>query len=69
MEWIKTSERLPDFDTDVLILCNNGIGIAQLQNDIEWKANFDMVDGYDISSDIYDVTDWMPLPEPPKDNE
>jgi len=82
MEWIECSDRLPDFYNNVLVFANNkGTGepkpysIAMYTGD-----NWDFINhsppmpnygawqdiGYTMVSD--DVTHWMSLPKPPKDD-
>ena len=59
--WISVSERLPDFEVDVLVFCN---GVAQWgvhsNNCIGWALATGWADYDDV------VTHWMPMPEPPE---
>lgn len=58
MEWISVDDRLPeesDQDDYIVIDKNNDMYIAILFNGLFFS------DGYEIQ-----VTNWMPLPEPPK---
>jgi hypothetical protein len=63
MEWIKCSERMPEFAQDVF--CFNlykqyMIGsVTKINND-----NY-VCEGY--FAKLFSVTHWMPLPEPPKE--
>ena len=73
MEWVKTSERLPEANVPVLVLFYNGdirVGL------IEWEyPSFEETyeafrywdDAYNEGADwqYNDITHWMPLPEPP----
>lgn len=69
-EWIKASDRMPDEEISVLVMqdgndvCEYLILQAQLfQGD--WYADHEngLIDFYDALN----VTHWMPLPEPPKE--
>lgn len=58
-KWILCSERLPEFDEDVLITNGIGINIGWIDaDDHKWRLN----DNYIIDS----VIAWQPLPEPYK---
>lgn len=60
-EWISVKERLPEEGEDVLAYLGEGIfGICWLLKDGYWETR---------DSFLYpdDVTHWMPLPEPPKE--
>lgn len=60
MEWISVKDRLPGFNIDVLAYSQYGeIRITCIDN----SGGFDT---YPFSSDVHEVTHWMPLPEPPK---
>ena len=62
-KWIPVTERLPEPMKDVVLFMRYG----------EYKQLSEFAVGYydDKLSDFSycDVTHWMPLPEPPKDNE
>jgi hypothetical protein len=71
-EWISVKERLPEEDVAVLTygqVLNNPpevIGVRRRYNgDQEWKHTWESEDGFIYRED--DVTHWMPLPEPPKE--
>jgi len=79
MEWIKCSDRLPDYDIAVLVVgesigMNPQMGGAYVQ--IAKRQNLDgkftlrqierMQDENEFSGMRY-VTHWMPLPNPPHD--
>ena len=59
--WISVSERLPDFEVDVLVFCN---GVAQ------WGVRSNNCRGWALATGWADyddvVTHWMPMPEPPE---
>lgn len=64
MKWIPVSERLPEHGE--IILCRltfNELRILQWDNVSKWWL------GYGAGNDWRqkDVTHWMPLPEPPKE--
>lgn len=59
-KWISVKDRQPKHHTPVLAFCDNGDTI------------FGFIDFYkhwaEVGSEIpYEVTHWMPLPEPPKE--
>jgi len=61
--WIKCSDRLPDFDKEVLVVMNKeytlgGVTMAIMLEKIGWWKG-----GYGI----YPPTHWAELPEPPSD--
>ena len=71
-QWISVKERLPKEDVAVLVygqVLNNPpevIGVRRRYNgDQEWKHTWESEDGFIYRED--DVTHWMPLPEPPKE--
>lgn len=76
-EWIKTSERLPESDDDVLVYNpKDGITIGQFNKD-EVHGYYESDGSYFITNSGWDVqyewapymspTHWMPLPNPPKE--
>ena len=73
-EWIKCSERMPKAETPVLVMLNGEIRVAELRWDRPtyeetykpfryWDDPYDD-DGQDW--EVFDITHWMPLPEPPE---
>ena len=61
-EWIPVSERLPKYNTFVIVFAEGIVGEAVLDD-----ANYWYWAGTDEdASEIY-VTHWMPLPEPPEE--
>jgi len=62
-EWISVEDRLPEksgmFKGNVLVFDAQYGSI-----EIGWL--FDDRSGFDSQCDLYNVTHWMPLPEPPK---
>lgn len=62
-DWISIKEKLPEYDKSVLICYSKqqDITIAWLAEDIECFEDDDYM--YYMS----EVTHWMPLPEPPKE--
>lgn len=70
--WISVKDRLPEEDIAVLVygqVLNDPpdvIGVRRRYNgDQEWKYTWESEDGFIYRED--DVTHWMPLPEPPKE--
>lgn len=66
-EWISVEERLPEADTDVLVItCHGSFKVARCNiyhngTLVLWMTN----DGLGEKA----ITHWMPLPEPPKGGE
>lgn len=57
--WIPVSERLPENDTAVIVATDNGVVFQCLYAYDGW----DLWDGYTVN-----ITHWMPLPNPPKED-
>ena len=62
--WIPCSARLPEDFQDVLIWDN--------RDETSFTGHYAecygwTVDGYDVDRSPFDITHWMPLPEPPKE--
>jgi hypothetical protein len=73
-QWISVKDRLPEEDVAVLVygqVLNDPpdvIGVRRRYNgDQDWKHTWESEDGFIYRED--DVTHWMPLPEPPKEEE
>lgn len=75
MKWISVKDRMPD-EWDHIIVCNKNADIDDYKCGISeavfapcgkgcCEAKFEAKGLEHI--DHYDVTHWMPLPEPPKD--
>jgi len=63
MKWISIKDRLPPPEIEVLLFQPRfGCCVGSLQ---EWGDFTDCVEGLTMPN----VTHWMPLPEPPKENE
>ncbi|ELR8773515.1 DUF551 domain-containing protein [Escherichia coli] len=64
--WISCSERMPDDGQHVIILCDGAFVLYAQYRDGEF---FDVVRNGDefFETQSRNVTDWMPLPEPPKE--
>ena len=63
--WIPVTERLPDYDEDVLVYAN---GLLRVWDRIKTLDDVDYwEDEYGHWGDFNDVDYWMPLPEPPKE--
>ena len=59
-KWIPVTERLPELSGEYLVYCGEYDGICVLYYEIlktkgKWRSNWK------------EVTHWMPLPEPPKE--
>ena len=73
MEWISVEDRLPEVDRYVLIKAPSGYtGLPYRYS--EAKYNPDYKGWTDVANDRItdsgeDVTHWMPLPEPPTEQE
>ena len=78
--WIPCSERLPEIDKDVLVYAvrKDGLGdavttITQYINHIWFGHRIDTEpywkDQWQYFHSDYEITHWMPLPEPPKEDE
>lgn len=72
-EWIKCSERMPDAETPVLALLNGEIRVAEIRWDMPtheetYRPFWYWDDPYDDGQpwEVFDITHWMPLPEPPE---
>ena len=71
--WISVKDRLPDEKNSVLILCKNGAmftgyRLNHIQNyDSGWMVHTVLRSTKKINKGR--VTHWMPLPEPPKEDE
>ena len=60
--WIPVSERLPDLEVSVLTYyC--GVCVGELYEDGAWE-----ISGFE-GFVLEEVTHWMPLPPPPKEND
>jgi hypothetical protein len=72
MEWISVEDRLPaEFDT-ILFVANEGKSIVCCGEYVRGAHDFDHIwldrlraDAYCDPAEAYNVTHWMPLPEPP----
>lgn len=64
--WISCSERMPDDGQHVIILCDGAFVLYAQYRDGEF---FDVVRNGEEFFETHsrNVTDWMPLPEPPKE--
>ncbi|EAB9469807.1 DUF551 domain-containing protein [Salmonella enterica] len=64
--WISCSERMPEDGQHVIILCDGAFVLHAQYRDGEF---FDIVRNGDefFETQSRNVTDWMPLPEPPQE--
>ena len=58
-KWISVTERFPENDTAVIVATDRGMVFQCLYAYDGW----DLWDGYTVN-----ITHWMPLPEPPKED-
>ena len=66
VEWISVKDEMPEVHEEVLVYNKGGsspntIGVAWIEG--SGMTSFDHAEG-----GYYDVTHWMPLPEPPKES-
>ena len=60
--WIPVGEHLPEADVNVLVRSGSFVSVWSLREGaVYWE------DGYGYFHDMCEVTHWMPLPEPPKE--
>ena len=60
--WVPVTKRLPEPDTNVLVKSGSFVSVWSLrEGDVYWE------DEYSYFHDMCEVTHWMPLPEPPKE--
>jgi hypothetical protein len=64
-EWISVKDRLPEKQTEVLVYRRNRGGLCNYECEIDFDRL--CADGTWLYRDIYEVLYWMPLPEPPKE--
>ena len=62
-EWISVEKCLPPEYVRVLISCDEGICSGKHSSG-QWQC--DPIGSYAGDGCVFDVTHWMPLPEPPK---
>ena len=65
-EWVSVEEKLPDFDTPVLVYVKDIFDNKGIINITKYTITYNLTNnwlGYENSS--FKITHWMPLPEPP----
>lgn len=68
MEWISVDDRMPD-EFNSVIICDSKADCQDMRDPIigHYEPDIDSGTWYrDWSSEVLNVTHWMPLPEPPK---
>jgi hypothetical protein len=68
MKWISVKDRLPEYYTNVLVYCTSQFYSGYFKS-TAWRANDGGKDIWTITASdniIDNVTHWMPLPQPPK---
>lgn len=68
MEWISVNEKFPDTENSILTFCPDGqdgykVSVSKYISGIFYAMH---PDGFKIGYDEWNITHWMPLPEPPK---
>lgn len=70
-EWISVKERLPDDNHDTLLVCllakHEDAPSGEVVVDTDAFYTSDGEFRFWSGSNVYEVTHWMPLPEPPKE--
>ena len=70
--WIPCSERMPESNLELLVIVSGKVGNITLVNSVE-IGNFDRDEGWILEMwpewEEPNVTHWMPLPEPPKEEQ
>ena len=68
MEWIKTSEKLPEIDEEVLIVAKDILGTPRNYTTASlFKSGIDgrlmWANGWEFECELTDVVAWMPFPK------
>jgi hypothetical protein len=66
--WIKCSEQVPEHNTYVAVVRGRHVQMSRVINGWGRNINKKYWEGYAAAGLAY-FTHWMPLPEPPTDNE
>jgi Protein of unknown function (DUF551) len=72
-QWISVKDRLPELRQEVLVWYDNGYEVAYLQKFEPPKLQYPQFNNVEMFEwcfgdfEDFDVTHWMPLPEPPKE--
>ncbi|MDE2021258.1 MAG: DUF551 domain-containing protein [Patescibacteria group bacterium] len=73
MIWISVKEKLPEMGVRVFGVVDGQIGVFARGDAGDdtwlWGNCYGCIDGDALMDDEYDVTHWMPLPEPPDEKE
>ena len=77
MEWISVEDRMPEESTDKILLygsptcgaCSPRKTIVQGRYSSTYEDRTDLRFAFGEYDCSIDVTHWMPMPEPPKENE
>lgn len=65
MNWISAKDRLPADKGVYIVYCGYGVDVATFYRDS--RSWYEMSDEKHCADEIYDVTHWMELPDPPKE--
>ena len=65
-EWVSVEERLPE-KGGVALVWDGKYRKVGCYGRFGWHEEYDPDDERSVGHFIYDVTHWMPLPEPPKE--
>ena len=67
--WISVKDRLPDKSGSYLVMLDNVLATHLAMNVHYWNAKDGYWRGSEAHSRIVGISHWMPLPEPPKEDE
>lgn len=69
-EWISVNDRMPPRDTDVLVFIWGGCSVGRFdKRPVTLEDRWEFEDYNLYGEEMNAVTHWMPLPEPPKEED